>query len=30
MREEHLRATFKMFDKNNSGTIDAAEVLEML
>jgi len=27
MREEYLRATFKMFDKDNSGKIDASEVV---
>lgn len=30
MREEYLRGTFKMFDKDNSGKIDAAEVVQML
>ena len=30
MREEYLRGTFKMFDKDGSGKIDAAEVVQML
>ncbi len=30
MREENLRNAFMMFDKDNSGKIDASEVQELL
>ena len=30
MREENLRTAFMMFDKDNSGKIDAKEISELL
>ena len=30
MREEYLKAAFKMFDKDNSGCIDNQEIIELL